>query len=165
MNINTHLFSLLIITSLFGLTSMCVAAPALNEVMATPIPTAVLSGDTKSEIETTETANKIIGQTDGGFLIVEEPGAPYAEGPDFEMPFDELLTGCMYTATYSYPEFCFDEEGSKIFDYTVDGQEVLDRIMLRQKGKLGNYNKLPPDLKEQLEAYRKEQMELGNIVE
>lgn len=164
---NSKLFPSLIISCLLGLTSVCLATPLENKVaegIAAPTPTPVPSAETKSEIEINETTNKVVGQTDDGFLIVEEPGADFAEGSDFEMPFNEVLTGCMYTATYSYPEFCFDDEGTKIFDYTIDGQEVLDRMILRQKGKLGKYNKIHSDSKEWHEAYSKEQIELGNIV-
>lgn len=74
---------------------------------------------------------------------------PFEEGTkdyvprDFEMPHNEILSGCIYTATFSFPDICLDDAGKVIFNYDKgDGQAVLDKI-IKSQGKKGKYNKLP----------------------
>lgn len=73
-----------------------------------------------------------------------QPGNPDHVQDYFDMPTDELLSGCTYAKGYSYPSICTNNKGNVIFDSSVDGQWKLDAIAISQ-GRLGKYNKMPKE--------------------
>lgn len=72
----------------------------------------------------------------------EEDSEDLSKPLTFELPADEQLTGCMYARGYSYPNFCFDDDGKLIFKAGKDPQSVLDSIAGHQ-GKRGQFNIVP----------------------
>jgi hypothetical protein len=100
----------------------------------------------KEGLKRFEEASEKIAQETGEAVMYIMEGDPKSNGEFeyFTLPQDKLITGCMYTRGYTYPDHCSSDDGVLIFQAGKDPQSKLDEIA-RSQGKLSEYNKVPPN--------------------